>query len=162
MMGSAPTRVRIGLPGVIGMVFTRRTATTTRPRTGWPTAVERFARAVHRFSDRIEVIPDRGLRAELRDLGTVLGTALADVRQSPRGRASPRGQQVRGVENALAVRAVLRAGTLCAQATEAAVLAATASRSRRPDDVARHVETVRALTVEIRELADSCRITPDH
>jgi hypothetical protein len=132
------------------VVFTRR-ATMPSPAlsTGWCTAVERFARAVHRYIDRIEMIPDRRLRSDLRELGATLTQALSDVRRIPRGRR-PAG------DGAGAVRAMLRAGTLCAYATEAALLAADASRRQQPDGVARQVGVVRELTASVRQLADSC------
>src|SRR4051794_5043039 len=83
------SRSGAGLSGVILVVFTRRSATATASlRTDWPAAVDRFARAVHRYSDRIEMIPDRALRTELRELGTVLNDSLATVRRARYRRTS--------------------------------------------------------------------------
>lgn len=132
------------------VVFTRRAPMPPQAlSTGWCTAVDRFARAVHRYTDRIEMIPDRRLRSDLRDLGAVLTAALSDVRRAHRGRRP-------ASECAQAVRAMLKAGTLCAHATEAALLAASAHRSQQLDDVARQVAVVRELATSVRQLADSC------
>ena len=117
--------------------------------TGWCTAVDRFARAVHRYTDRVEMIPDRRLRSDLRDLGAVLTAALGDVRRAHRSRRPP-------ADCARAVRAMLRAGTLCAHATEAALLAAAANRNQQPDALARELAVVRELATSVRQLADSC------
>jgi hypothetical protein len=136
------------------VVFTRR-ATLPPPAlsTGWCTAVDRFARAVHRYTDRIEMIPDRRLRSDLRDLGAILAEALTDVRRAHRARRPP-------ADCARAVRAMLRAGTLCAHATEAALLAADANRNQQPDDVTCHVAVVRELATTVRQLADGCLDVP--
>jgi hypothetical protein len=132
---------------VILVVFTRRSATATASlRTDWPAAVDRFARAVHRYSDRIEMIPDRTLRAELRELGTVLNDSLAEIRGARSRRTA------RAAGDGAGVRAVLRAGTLCAQATEAAVAAADASRGRDPVELDRQREAVRLLVGAVRDL----------
>jgi hypothetical protein len=134
------------------VVFARRVTLLLRPArsTGWANAVDRLARAVHRYGDRIEMIPDRRLRQDLRDLGDQLNEALADVRHVPRGR------RARGARSAVAVRAMLRAGTLCAQATEAALIASDAGRRQQPDEVARQLQTVRELAAAVRELTDTC------
>jgi hypothetical protein len=133
------------------MVFLRRpTVSASSTRTGWASAVDRFARAVHRYSDRIEMIPDRPLRNDLRELGEQLDAALADVRRASQGR------RTRPTGSAVAVRAILRAGTLCAHATEAALAASEASRLHRPGEVAQQLEVVGAFAAEVRDLTRSC------
>jgi hypothetical protein len=132
------------------VVFTRRSAAVAVGLpTGWPAAVDRFARAVHRYSDRVEVISDRTLRTQLQDVGAVLDAALDDVRRTTRRRRTR-------AEDPGMVRAVLRAGTLCAHATEAAVAAADASRRREPDRIERQVRVAHELAGSIRELAYGC------
>jgi hypothetical protein len=139
-----------GLREVVEMVvFSRRTA---RAHAGHPQgrmpAVDRFARAVHRFSDRVEVIPDRRLRRELQQQGELLIAALRDVRMAARIRPRPADAET-------AIRAILRAGTACAQATEAALLAANANRLRDQPQVDEHLTTVRETVLTIQDLADT-------
>lgn len=121
---------------------------------GWTAAVDRFARAVHRYRDRVEMLPDRSLRQELTVLGDVLDASLSSIRTGSRTRHLSSG------DDGAAVRAVLRAGTLCAQATEAAVAAAAARREQRPADIRTAVATVRALTDEVRDLSIVCLPQP--
>ena len=133
------------------MVFLRRpTVSAPSTRTGWASAVDRFARAVHRYSDRIEMIPDRPLRNDLREVGEQLDAALAEVRRTPQGR------RARPAGSAVAVRAILRAGTLCAHATETALGASDAARRHQPDEVARQLEVVRACAADVHALTESC------
>jgi len=131
--------------GLVHAVLSRRQPV---PGTGapvtWATAVERFARAVHRYHDRVEVIADRALRGELQDVANVLDRALAVVRASGRG------------QDGEAVRDVLRAGALCSRAIEAAVSAAAARRLGDDDGTARSVAAARSLATGIEELIDDC------
>jgi hypothetical protein len=132
-------------------VFARRSAVDSALQTGWSAAIERFTRAVHRYSDRIEMIPDRGLRIELRQIGAVLDAVLVDLRQAARGR------HPRTVDGAEMVESLLQAAALCAQATDEALAAAAAARrGGQPADVARHVGAARGLAATVRELVDSC------
>jgi hypothetical protein len=130
----------------------------TVPATGrpisWSAAVDRFARSVHRFHDRVEVVPDRGLRAELQRSGQALSDALTMVRarRMTIGTAIGRGRSGGPTDQGQATRDLLRAGTLCAQATEAAVAAAGANRHRADDDLRRSLDTVRSLVAEITVL----------
>jgi hypothetical protein len=107
--------------------------------TAWTSALDRFTRSVHRFHDRVEVIPDRQVRAELLAVGAELETSLADLRSRSRVPGAHRGPP------APTVRQLLRSGTLCAHATECAVAAAAASRGRDADETRRCVDDVRAV-----------------
>ena len=121
-------------------VFGRRRAVTAASApTAWMSALDRFARSVHRFHDRVEVIPDRQLRCALQEPGAELDTALASARSRARTGL------MRRDDLAPAVRVLLRAGTLCAHATESAVAAATASRNRDIDAAAHYLDDVRAV-----------------
>jgi hypothetical protein len=130
--------------GLVHAVLTRRHLLTGDAPTTWATAVERFAHGVYRYHDRVEVIADRGLRAELQAGGELLDHALATVRGAGRGRGAD--DAGRGVRN------VLRAGTLVGGATEAAVAAATARRSGDADAVNEAVEEARRLAQEVADL----------
>jgi hypothetical protein len=107
--------------------------------TAWTSALDRFARSVHRFHDRVEVIADRQVRAELLGYGTLLESALADVRSRSRRAHAHRDRP------APTVRQLLRSGTLCAHATECAVAAATASRARDAVETRRSLDDVRTV-----------------
>lgn len=120
-------------------------------------ALDRFARSVHRFHDRVAIVPDRHLRRELLRAGEQLEAALVAVRSQ--ARTPP----TRREEAAPTVRGLLRSGTLCAQATEGAVAAATAARNRDTDEAARHLDDVRAvvaaLLVDLKTGGDPARRT---
>lgn len=132
-----------GTSQVVHAVFSRRRPVPAAGLpTAWTSALDRFARSVHRFHDRVEVIADRRLRRRLQDCGARLEAALAAARARSRGPA-------RRLEPSPTVRALLRAGTLCAHATECAVAAAAASRAKDADDVARHLDDVRAVVDEL-------------
>jgi hypothetical protein len=107
--------------------------------TAWTSALDRFARSVHRFHDRVEVIADRQVRAELLACGGLLESALTDVRSRSRGPIVHREQP------APSVRQLLRSGTLCAHATGCAVAAAAASRSRDAVETRRCLDDVRTV-----------------
>jgi len=113
----------------------------------WASAVDRFARGVHRYHDRVEVVPDRALRRDLQVVGTALDRALAAARASgpPRDGRVPDGGSVRDL---------LRVGALCSHAIEAAVAAATARRAGDDDAVAGAVATAAALAAEIGGIVD--------
>jgi hypothetical protein len=113
-----------GTSQVVYAVFGRRRAVTAGSApTAWMSALDRFARSVHRFHDRVEVIPDRQLRGALQEPGAELDTALASARSRARTGL------MRRDDLAPAVR-VLRGLALCARTAESAVAAATASRNQ--------------------------------
>lgn len=121
----------------------------------WLNALDRFARSVHRFHDRVEVIADRQLRRELLAAGADLEAALAAVR------AHTRSLSARHDDPGPTVRALLRSGTLCAHATECAVGAAAAGRAKDTAEVARRLDDVRALVAElVADLTAACSPPP--
>lgn len=109
----------------------------------WTSALDRFARSVHRFHDRVEVIGDRRLRAQLQQSGAELEEALTALRGRTRGPVARRSDPLPTVRN------LLRAGTLCAHATECAVGAAAAGRNHDGDEVARLVDDVRVIVADL-------------
>lgn len=131
-------------------VLTRRQ---TVPATGtpmtWATALDRFAHGVHRYHDRVEVIADRAVRHELQDAGAELDRALATARTA-RLRDVPAG------DGAQAVRDLLRAGTLCAHAIEAALATAAARRAGDGDAATEALDRVRDLAGLVGEVVDGC------
>lgn len=115
----------------------------------WTGALDRFARSVHRFHDRVEVIPDRHLRSELLAVGADLESGLSAVRALARSPLARRG------DPAPTVRALMRSGTLCAHATECAVGAAGASRGRDAVELSRCLAEVRAVVAELLAVLDT-------
>ena len=123
------------------------------PDDAWVRAVQRFDRAVGRYESQIAMVRDRRLRVELHQFGEILFLSLADVEQLA-APTDPRQNHV--VIPPTAQRAVMRAATLTAHATEAAMMAADARWNNEPDGVQRCLATVRTLVKAVRELADAC------
>ena len=120
----------------------------------WTRAVDRMNRAVHRYHEQVAMIPDRRLRNDLLHIGERLDSSMIDIV------AASQRAEVRTGQDGVVLRAVGRAATTTAHATEAALMAADALRRQQQDDVARCLDTVRALAGTVRELADACR--PGH
>jgi hypothetical protein len=112
-------------------------------------AVERYGRAVARFHNKTANVPDRALRAELGRIGDLLDSCLADQQ-------SVRRQGIQAGREDVVLRAVQRAATLCAHASEAALMAAERARHREFEDVVRCVDTAWTLSKVVRELTDTC------
>lgn len=111
-------------------------------------AVQRYGRAVTRFHEKIAAIPDRALRLELARLGETLDSCLSDLQLTAR-------RGIREGREDVVVNACRRSATLCAHATEVALMARDRARHREFDDVVRCVDTCRSLVKVIRELADT-------
>jgi len=119
----------------------------------WIRTVQRFDRAVGRYESQIAMVRDRRLRIELQQFGEILFLALADIERL----ATPTDpRKTHAVIPPTAQRAVMRAATLTAHATEAAMMAADARWNNEPDGVQRCLDTVRTLVKAVRELADAC------
>jgi hypothetical protein len=119
----------------------------------WVRTVQRLDRAVGRYESQVAMVRDRRLRIELQDFGEILFQALADVERL----ATPTDPRQDHITIPLtAQRAVMRAATLTAHATEAAMMAADARWNNEPDGVQRCLDTVRTLVKAVRELADAC------
>jgi hypothetical protein len=108
----------------------------------------------------IAVIPSRPVRVELAEIGEELDEALEVVRQ-----ACERAQSVAPSEGPeipvgpgdvyLEVhRRIARAATLCARASESAMMARLSVRMRDQDAVRDHIDTARRTAKQIRELVD--------
>lgn len=115
----------------------------------WASAVERYRRAVARYHSTLRTMPDRALRRELTQLAGPLEAAIEDFEDAFAARR--RFQADRDIE---VLGAVHRAATLCAHATEAALMANEAAWRYDEEDVVRCVDTVRSLVKRIDELGD--------
>jgi hypothetical protein len=121
----------------------------------WTSAVERYRRAVERYHESVRVISDHSLRRELTHVASPLDAVLEDV-ETAAGRR--RAYDPERAEQVLA--STRRAATLCAHATEAALMADEAARHHEADDIATCLDTVRALIKKIDEIGDEVNPRP--
>jgi hypothetical protein len=121
----------------------------------WVAAVERYRRAVDRYFSSLGLIPGRALRQRLTELGAPLEAVLEDFEDA----LARRGRLDKGRE-AEVLTAIHRAATLCAHATEAALMANDAAWRHADEDAARGLDTVRKLVTAIDELGDRARPAP--
>jgi hypothetical protein len=115
----------------------------------WASAVERYRRAVARYHSTLRTMPDRALRRELTQLAGPLEAALEDFEDALANR-----QRFQPDRDAEVLGQVHRAATLCAHATEAALMANEAAWRYDDEDVLRRVDMVRSLVKKIDELGD--------
>lgn len=121
----------------------------------WTSALERYRRAVARYRSSMRDIPHRALRTDLMELAGPLDAVLEDFEDAFANRRNlPAGRdtEVLGL--------VHRAATLCAHATEAALMANDAAWRYDDEDVARRIATVSSLVKKIDELGDEASPQP--
>lgn len=122
------------------------------PDAPWASAVERYRRAVHRYHASLRMMPERALRQELTRLGGPLEVVLEDFEEAKAARL-----KLDPNRDAEILAAIHRAATLCAHATEAALMANEAAWRYATGDVARCLDTVQVLIKKIDELGDAAR-----
>jgi hypothetical protein len=126
----------------------------------WRRVHDRFARAVRRYRSVIDVVPSRPVRTELLEIADELDEALDVVRQ-----ACEHAQAVAPSEGAdvpvgpgdiyLDVhRRLARAATLCARASESAMMARVAVRMKDADGVRDHIDAARRTAKQVREMVE--------
>jgi hypothetical protein len=109
-------------------------------------ARERFERAVVRYHATVSQVPFHRLRADLIWIGEQFDEAVDVLRDA--ATVVVRHPEVR-------IRAIARAATLTAHATEAVMMAWNHERHGDHDDVSRCIDSVRTLVKAVRELIDS-------
>ena len=130
----------------------------------WRRVHDRFARAVRRFRAVSEVIPSRPVRVELMEIADELDEALQVVRDS-----CERAQAVAPSDGAgvplgpgdiyLDVhQRIARAATLCARASESAMMARVAVRMKDADGVRDHIDAARRTAKQVRELVEGAKL----
>ena len=135
--------------GVVGVALRRPLRRNVEPDATWTSALERYRRAVARYSLNMRDMPDRALRGDLMQLAGPLQAVLEDFEDAFANRRTL--QPGRDTE----VLALMhRAATLCAHATEAALMANEAAWRDDNKDVMRNVDAVRSLVKKIDELGD--------
>jgi hypothetical protein len=126
----------------------------------WRRVHDRFARAVRRFRTVSDVVPSRPVRTELLEIADELEEILDAVRE-----ACEHAQAVAPSEGAdvpvgpgdiyLDVhRRLARAATLCARASESAMMARVAVRMKDADSVRDHIDAARRTTKQVREMVE--------
>jgi hypothetical protein len=123
---------------------------TPEPDDRWARAVDRLDRAVRRYHVKVAATRDRRLRTELQQLGELLTRSMTEVV------AAGQRPAVREGRDDVALRAVVRAATLTAHATEAAMTADDAQRHGESNDVGRYTDSARTLVKAVHELIDAC------
>lgn len=130
----------------------------------WRRVHDRFARAVRRYRAVIDVVPSRPVRAELLEVADELDQCLEIVRG-----ACERAQAVAPSEGPdvpvgpgdiyLDVhRRLARAATLCARASESAMMARVAVRMKDAEGLRGHVDAARRTARQVREMVDGAVI----
>jgi hypothetical protein len=130
----------------------------------WRRVHDRFARAVRRYRAVIDVVPSRPVRVELFDVADELDDVLDLVRDACEraqamapsdGRDIPMGPGDVYLE---VHRKLARAATLCARASESAMMARVAVRMKDPDGVRDHIDAARRTAKQVRELVEGAII----
>lgn len=128
---------------------------TTSSSATWVNAVERYRRAVDRYYSNLTLMPDRALRQELTHLGAPLDRVLQDFQEVLARRAD-----LDKAREAEILAAIHRGATLCAHATEAALLANEAAWRHAEHEVAQRLDRVFDLVRTIDAIGDQVRPGP--
>jgi hypothetical protein len=123
-----------------------------RTRAMWESGLERYRRAVERYGTQVAAMPERGLRHELLQLRDPLEAVLEDFEDAVKARTDYDDERASAV-----LGCIHRAATLCAHATEAALMANNARFRVDAHDLAQSLDTVRILVKKIDELGDEVR-----
>lgn len=127
----------------------------------WHRAHDRFERGVRRYHSSITDIPSRPVRGELSEIGEELDVAMQAVREAclaAQAAAPSDGPEIPMGPGDIYFevhKRLARAATLCARATESAMMARLAVRQRDQDAVRDHIDSARRTVKQIRELIDA-------
>ena len=130
----------------------------------WRRVHGRFARAVRRYRTVIEVIPSRTVRLELEDVAVELEEVLHlgyEACERAQASAPSEGTDVPIGPGDIYFdvhRRLARAATLCARASESAMMARVSIRTKDPDGVRDHVDAARRTAKQVRELVEGALI----
>ncbi len=126
----------------------------------WRRVHDRFARAVRRYRAVIDVVPSRPVRVELLEIADDLDAALEIVRdacQRAQAAAPSEGSDVPVGPGDIYLdvhRRLARAATLCARASESAMMARVAVRMKDVEGVRDHIDAARRTAKQVREMVD--------
>jgi hypothetical protein len=126
----------------------------------WRRVHDRFARAVRRYRAVIDVVPSRPVRAELAEIAEDLDEILELVREAcehAQAVAPSEGPDVPigpGDVYLDVHRRLARAATLCARASESAMMTRVAVRMKDADGVRDHIDAARRTVKQVREMVE--------
>jgi hypothetical protein len=130
----------------------------------WRRVHDRFARAVRRYRAVIDVVPSRPVRVELFEVADELDDVLDLVRDACERAQAMAPSDDRDIPMGpgdvyLEVhRKLARAATLCARASESAMMARVAVRMKDPDGVRDHIDAARRTAKQVREMVEGAII----
>jgi hypothetical protein len=126
----------------------------------WRRVHDRFARAVRRYRSVIEVIPSRPARTELTEIADELDLVQELVQEAcerAQAAAPSAGEDVPVGPGDIYYdvhRRLARAATLCARASESAMMARVAIRTKDDEGVRDHIDGARRTVKQVRELVE--------
>jgi hypothetical protein len=130
----------------------------------WRRVHDRFARAVRRYRAVIDVVPSRPVRTELLEVADDLDDVLILVREAcerAQAMAPSDGPDVPVGPGDVYLeihRKLARAATLCARASESAMMARVAVRMKDQDGVRDHIDAARRTAKQVREMVEGAII----
>jgi len=130
----------------------------------WRRVHDRFARAVRRYRAVIEVVPSRPVRIELLEIADELDQVLEIVREAcehAQAVAPSEGPDVPVGPGDIYLdihRRLARAATLCARASESAMMARVSVRMKDSEAVRDHIDTARRTVKQVREMVEGAII----
>ncbi|MFI7586125.1 hypothetical protein ACIB24_03505 [Spongisporangium articulatum] len=130
----------------------------------WRRVNERFARAARRYRSLIEVVPARAVRVELEEVADELDDVarlVRDVCERAQAAAPSNGPDVPLGPGDIYFdvhRRLARAATLCARASESAMMARVSLRTKDAAGVRDHVDAARRTAKQVRELVEGALI----
>lgn len=130
----------------------------------WRRVHERLARSVRRYRSVVEVVPNRSTRYELEEVADELEEVLElarEVCERAQAAAPSDGPDVPLGPGDIYFdvhRRLARAATLCARASESAMMARVSLRTKDLDGVREHVDAARRTAKQVRELVEGALI----
>jgi len=126
----------------------------------WRRVHDRFARSVRRYHAAVDVVPARPVRSELTEIAEELDQVLDLVRdacehaQAAAPSAGPDVPVGPGDVYFEVHRRLARAATLCARASESAMMARVSVRMKDADGVRDHIDAARRTVKQVREMVE--------
>jgi hypothetical protein len=126
----------------------------------WRRVHDRFARAVRRYRAVIDVVPSRPIRAELAEIAEELDEILDLVHEAcehAQAAAPSEGPDVPVGPGDIYFdvhRRLARAATLCARASESAMMTRVSVRMKDADGVRDHIDAARRTVKQVREMVE--------
>jgi len=146
--------------GMLDWIRTPRIGTGPLGNGVWRRVHDRFARAVRRYHSVVEVVPSRPVRGELAEVGAELDLVMELVRDAcerAQAAAPSEGPDVPVGPGDIYYevhRRLARSATLCARASESAMMARVAIRMKDTEGVRDHIDAARRTVKQVRETVE--------